>query len=58
MNVATVPMAMLRVPYAIVRMPLQLTENLLMSRLPEDASLRLVFERTLGVSGGQTQKGR
>ncbi|MDV6278888.1 IF2 family translation initiation factor, partial [Rhodococcus erythropolis] len=49
MNILTVPITLLRVQYKIVRIPLQLVEDHLMSRLPTESSARLMYEHTLGV---------
>jgi len=52
MNLSSAPLAVLRVPYMIVRLPLQLIEQQVMSRLSEEAPVRLVYERTLGALDG------
>ena len=52
MNLSSAPLAVLRVPYMIVRLPLQLIEQQVLSRLSEEAPARLVYERTLGALDG------
>ena len=52
MNVLTVPITLLRLQYTILRIPLQLVEDQLMSRLATESPARLMYERTLGVLDG------
>ncbi|PQP13143.1 IF2 family translation initiation factor [Rhodococcus opacus] len=52
MNILTVPVAVLRLQYKIVRIPLQLVEDQLISRLATESPARLRYERTLGVLDG------
>lgn len=52
MNIITIPITLLRVQYKIVRFPLQLIEDQLMSRMPIESPARLMYERTLGVLDG------
>jgi hypothetical protein len=52
MNILTVPFTILRLQYTILRIPLQLVEDQLMSRLATESPARLMYERTLGVLDG------
>lgn len=52
MNIVSVPLAVLRLQYKIVRFPLQLIEDQFMSRLGTEAPARVMYERTLGVIDG------
>ena len=52
MNILTVPIRLLRFQYTILRIPLQLVEDQLMSRLATESPARLMYERTLGVLDG------
>lgn len=49
MNLIEIPLAVLRVQYQIVRFPLQLIEDKVVSRLDSEATGRLLYERSLGV---------
>jgi hypothetical protein len=49
MSFADLSRAVLRVQYQIARFPLQLIEEQVMTRLDSEASLRLIYERSLGV---------
>jgi hypothetical protein len=49
MKVTTVPFAILRLQYRLIRLPLQLVEQRLMTRLDDEAPARLLYERSLGV---------
>jgi hypothetical protein len=48
MSVTSVPFAVLRFQYQVVRLPLQLIEERLFARLDSEAPARLFFERSLG----------
>ncbi|WP_304108838.1 IF2 family translation initiation factor [Mycolicibacterium bacteremicum] len=48
MNLIEVPRTVLRLQYQIVRIPLQLLEDRVMSRLENEAPARLLYERSLG----------
>jgi hypothetical protein len=49
MNITTVPFAMLRFQYKLVRLPLQLIEDRVIVRMGAEAPTRLFYERSLGV---------
>jgi hypothetical protein len=49
MKVTTVPFAVLRFQYQLVRLPLQLIEDRVIVRLGAESPARLVYERSLGV---------
>ncbi|CAN5385819.1 hypothetical protein BH09ACT7_BH09ACT7_34400 [soil metagenome] len=48
MNITTVPFAVLRFQYQIVRFPLGLIEDRVFARMDSEAPARLLYERTLG----------
>lgn len=48
MNITTVPKAVLRLQYQLVRFPLGMIDQQIRTRVDEDAALRLIFERSLG----------
>jgi DNA-binding helix-hairpin-helix protein with protein kinase domain len=49
MNFTTVPFAILRFQYQLVRLPLRLIEDRVIVRMNEEAPARLFYERSLGV---------
>jgi hypothetical protein len=49
MNITTVPFAMLRFQYQLVRLPLQVIEDRVIVRMGAEAPARLFYERSLGV---------
>jgi hypothetical protein len=49
MKITTVPFAVLRFQYLIVRVPLQLVEDQVSTRMDAEAPARLFFERSLGM---------
>ncbi|MCV7420345.1 IF2 family translation initiation factor [Mycobacterium yunnanensis] len=49
MSIVTIPRTILRLQYQLVRLPLQLIEERVVSRLDAEAPARLVYERSLGV---------
>ncbi|ANW65587.1 hypothetical protein BCA37_20250 [Mycobacterium sp. djl-10] len=48
MNITTVPKAVLRLQYQLVRFPLGMIDQQIRARIDEDAPVRLIFERSLG----------
>ena len=48
MKIAEIPFALLRFQYQIARIPLQLIEDQLATRLYAEAPARLFYERSLG----------
>ncbi|TRW86276.1 IF2 family translation initiation factor [Mycolicibacterium sp. 018/SC-01/001] len=48
MNLVDIPLAVLRFQYRLARTPVQLVEDRLMARWPDDAPGRLMYERALG----------
>ena len=48
MRITKVPFAVLRFQYQLVRFPLQLIEERVVSRMGTEAPARLFYERTLG----------
>ena len=49
MKITTVPFAVLRFQYLIVRVPLQLIEDRVSTRMDAEAPARLFYERSLGM---------
>ena len=49
MKITTVPIAVLRFQYHLVRFPLQVIEERVVARMSAEAPARLLYERTLGV---------
>lgn len=49
MNITTIPRAVLRFQYRLVRLPLQVIEDRVVVRMGEEAPGRLFFEKSLGV---------
>jgi hypothetical protein len=49
MSIATIPRSILRLQYQLVRIPLQLIEDRVVTRLDSEAPARLIYERSLGV---------
>jgi hypothetical protein len=49
MNITTVPFALLRFQYQLVRLPLQVIEDRVIVRMGAEAPARLFYERSLGV---------
>jgi hypothetical protein len=49
MSLSNLPFAVLRFQYKVVRYPLQLVENRIVTRAPTEAPARLFYERALGM---------
>lgn len=48
MNITTLPKAVLRLQYQLVRFPLGVIDQQIRARVDDDAPVRLIFERSLG----------